>query len=161
LVVAGVLANPEFQARPWVVQLLVGSPWLGGGDFAAAASVIAAYALLAHPANHVIRVLLDKETDRLVPEMVVRRGRGTRSIDVARLATEAAPPADLAPPANATPVVAPGPTAEAASAPTTAKSITRFRQLEEASFAEYYLLGTLYSLVIALFFGLGLRAMLP
>jgi len=43
----------------------------------------------------------------------------------------------------------------------TAKSIARFRQLEEASFAEYYLLGTLYSLVIALFFGLGLRAMLP
>jgi len=43
----------------------------------------------------------------------------------------------------------------------TAKSIARFRQLEEASFAEYYLLWTLYSLVIALFFGLGLRAMLP
>src|SRR5690606_25658737 len=97
LVVAGVLANPEFQARPWVGQLLVGSPWLGGGDFAAAASVIAAYALLAHPANHVIRVLRDKEADRLVPEMGVGRGRGTRSIDVARLASEATPPAEAAP----------------------------------------------------------------
>src|SRR5690606_7072646 len=110
------------------VQLLAGSPWLGGGDFAAAASVLAGYALLAQPANHVIRVLLDKETDRLVPEMVVGRGRGTRSLDMARRAGEATPPADAAPPAEAStaagagPVAAAAPAAEAAPSPDTARA---------------------------------------
>ena len=43
-----------------------------------------------------------------------------------------------------------------------AKSITRYKRIsEEQGFAEYYLLGTLLSVVWALAIGLGLRAILP
>jgi hypothetical protein len=41
-----------------------------------------------------------------------------------------------------------------------AKSVARFKALEDREFAEYFLIGTLASLLLALAGGLGLRAML-
>lgn len=42
-----------------------------------------------------------------------------------------------------------------------AKAIVRYQALDDRDFAEYVLIGTLTSLLIALFVGLGLRAILP
>ncbi|PYP70982.1 MAG: hypothetical protein DMD41_13700 [Gemmatimonadetes bacterium] len=41
-----------------------------------------------------------------------------------------------------------------------AKSLARFKALEDREFAEYFLIGTLASLLLALLGGLGMRALL-
>ncbi len=43
----------------------------------------------------------------------------------------------------------------------TAKSIARFKELEDKSFAEYYLLGSISSLVVAVLVGLLIKGLLP
>jgi hypothetical protein len=42
-----------------------------------------------------------------------------------------------------------------------AKSLARFKALEDREFAEYFLIGTLASLLLALLGGMGMRALLP
>lgn len=42
-----------------------------------------------------------------------------------------------------------------------AKALARFRGLEERDFAEYFLIGTLASLLVALMVGVGVRLLLP
>jgi hypothetical protein len=41
-----------------------------------------------------------------------------------------------------------------------AKSLARFKQLEDREFAEYFLVGTLASFLLALLVGLGIRILL-
>lgn len=182
-------SSTAFQPRAWLLAAVNALPWLSGSNFSTVSAILAAYVLVAQPANYLIRILLDKETDRLLPELFA----GRRPIPF----SHAAPPHGAESPPEVASQWAPhagGSRSEATPANgsdwqtlragrvigvlerwlivtlvlisqyallglvLTAKSIARFRQLEEARFAEYYLLGTLYSLLIALLVGLGLRA---
>lgn len=201
------------QPRPWLNDVLTTFPPSSITDFAVHATgtpvalvFLAVYTFLAHPANYVVRALVDKDTDRFLPEMtafppITDESMPTSGAD-ARQAHHSPSPA---PRASAAAELAPSleePGATTSSEPMasgtdevpwetlragriigilerwlivtlvvlsqygplglvlTAKSVARLKQLEDATFAEYYLLGTLYSMVLAIAGGLFLQGYL-
>lgn len=148
--------------------------WLSAGWEVTPLSLVryvAAFTFLAQPTNYLIRWLVDKDADSLLVERIIRRGHAL-SVLVFREQTAAA---------NEN-VVGESQGAHTLrigrvigllerwllltlvlhsefglmGLVLTAKSLARFKQMEDAAFAEYYLLGTLYSTLSAVLVGLAL-----
>lgn len=206
------------QPRPWIYFILAAIPQRLSMDSSIITSAmptvlafIGVYTFLAHPANYVVRALVDKESDRFLPEMVTFLPVAHEPAPMAR-ADSHHPRETLSPIASAAgdaaselaptmeepeyldqPGVTTTPVRTAATKDTppweslragriigilerwlivtlvvlsqygplglvlTAKSVARLKQLDDATFAEYYLLGTLYSMVLAIAGGLFLQ----
>ena len=115
------------------------------------AAVSAAFVFLGSPSNHIVRCMLGKDTG-LIPQdddtypdsATVRAGRAIGTLERWIMAI----------------FLALG-QYSAMGLTLTAKSIVRFSKIEkDPAFAEYYLLGTLYSMLIALLVGLALKVVL-
>lgn len=241
------------EPRLWFAQRLSALASMTGAEPTALAAVACVFLAISQPANYVIRALIDKETDRMLAELVVAslerpvgrnshsidirgaesraveiRGVASRGVEIRGVKSQGVEIRDVTPPSPApAPIAAAGEAIAACAAGAadddtarltasatrqkdsgfqgddlapperhddqatlragrtigilerwlivtlilisqyallglvlTAKSIARYKQLEHADFAEYYLLGTLYSTLIALFAGLGLRSIL-
>lgn len=134
--------------------------------------IVVGYLVLAQPTNYLIRWFIDKETDRTLPEMlpVVDRLSGSAQYQTASTT-------DLPQSLNAEEFRA-GRTIGKLERwlivtllllsqygliglVLTAKSVVRFRKFEQVpTFAEYYLLGTLYSMIFAIGIGLLLQSLI-
>ncbi len=115
------------------------------------AAVSAAFVFLGSPSNHIVRCMLGKDTG-LIPQdddtypdpATIRAGRAIGTLERWIMAI----------------FLALG-QYSAMGLTLTAKSIVRFSKIEkDPAFAEYYLLGTLYSMLIALLVGLALKVVL-
>ena len=116
------------------------------------AAVFAAFVFLGGPSNHIVRCMLGKDAgavsqddDTYPDSATVRAGRAIGTLErwimtiFLTLGQYSAMGLTL-----------------------TAKSIVRFSKIEkDPAFAEYYLLGTLYSMLLALLVGLALKVVLP
>ena len=115
------------------------------------AAVFAAFVFLGSPSNHIVRCMLGKDAgavsqdDDTYPDpATVRAGRAIGTLERWIM----------------TIFMALG-QYSAMGLTLTAKSIVRFSKIEkDPAFAEYYLLGTLYSMLLALLVGLALKAVL-
>lgn len=115
------------------------------------AAVFAAFVFLGSPSNHIVRCMLGKDAgavsqdDDTYPDpATVRAGRAIGTLERWIM----------------TIFMALG-QYSAMGLTLTAKSIARFSRIEkDPAFAEYYLLGTLYSMLLALLVGLALKAVL-
>ena len=128
------------------------------------AAVVAAFVFLGSPSNHIVRCMLGKGA-------VPRAGanRGAASADMIAQDDDAYPDPATVRAGRAigtlerwimTIFLALG-QYSAMGLTLTAKSIVRFSRIEkDPAFAEYYLLGTLYSMLIALLVGLALKVVL-
>lgn len=175
------------------------APWVAQALPDPAAGYLFAFVLLAAPANHIVRCLIDKATDRFLVDELFQvpaaigtptepaslPGLGAAAGEVLRTETAATVEAQAANAAAAADVhgrtAHPDATTLRAGRTIgilerwivllltvigqfgliglviTAKSIARFRRLEhDPEFAEYYLLGTLYSILMALLAGVAL-----
>lgn len=116
------------------------------------AAVFAAFVFLGGPSNHIVRCMLGKDTGPIPQEddtypdpATVRAGRAIGTLERWIMAI----------------FLALG-QYSAMGLTLTAKSIVRFSKIEkDPAFAEYYLLGTLYSMLLALLVGLALKVVLP
>ena len=116
------------------------------------AAVFAAFVFLGSPSNHIVRCMLGKDAgavsqdDDTYPDpATVRAGRAIGTLERWIMAI----------------FMALG-QYSAMGLTLTAKSIVRFSKIEkDPAFAEYYLLGTLYSMLLALLVGLALKVVLP
>jgi len=115
------------------------------------AAVSAAFVFLGSPSNHIVRCMLGKDTG-LIPQdddtypdpATIRAGRAIGTLERWIMAI----------------FLALG-QYSAMGLTLTAKSIVRFSKIEkDPAFAEYYLLGTLYSMLVALLVGLALKVVL-
>ncbi|MGE5557384.1 MAG: hypothetical protein ACM3WV_02090 [Bacillota bacterium] len=145
---------------------------LGAGNTGFISGLIFIFSLLGQPANYIIRCVNAKEEDQLLPEPLC--GYIPACLNLTRAGTEAAVASDMA-----------SLNEETLKAGRvigilerwlivifillkqygmigfvlTAKSIARFKKFEEPRFAEYYLMGTLYSTLLALLAGIFLLYM--
>ncbi|HHV43826.1 MAG TPA: hypothetical protein GXX57_04055 [Firmicutes bacterium] len=157
IVLLGLILGPTAK-----LQLSFTMEQLLDGTGALAVLYLCTYILLAQPANFVIRWLVDKADDLLLPEMVPQsileragqlemaatsESRGLNTLQAGRvigvLERWIICTLVLVSQYGLIGLVL------------TAKSVARFKQIqEEATFAEYYLMGTLYSTLIALVAGI-------
>lgn len=201
LALFSVVVPPYINAQPrlWVYHIIERLPLGFAAESAVGMALLGTIVMLAHPANMVVRILVNKGDDRFVSELVFEPHEPIRLGNLEELAK--VPETEREGSQIMLETAAAHEQGGESSFPygqnenpewntlragriigvlerwiillliligefgllgfvLTAKSIARFKQFEIPSFAEYYLLGTLYSTLIALVAGLYLRTVL-